>query len=511
MGFKYISLKLPTDYSDEQLTKKIAQKLRLESFTCQIERKSLDARKKRNIHWQLQVAVASDDLKGGAPARSPLLNIPYHKNDKKVVVVGSGPAGFFAALVLQKAGFRTTIIERGANVHKRAKEIERFERTGQFSPMSNYAFGEGGAGTFSDGKLTSRTKNITAEKDFMISSYINAGAPEEISYMAHPHVGSDNLRRVVQSLRREFQEHGGDIHFETMLQDIVVKKNQVREAVTSAGFFETDELIVASGHSAYETYRMLMRRGVSFRAKNFAIGCRAEHPQEIINLVQWGREQLPGLKAAEYRLTCRSAGRPVYTFCMCPGGFVVPATAYADANIVNGMSYYQRAGHFANAACVAGLHADELLGREATAADALDYVEDLERQFYDFSNGYIAPFCSIRDFCSRTETSQSTDSSYPLGLVPAALWQMLPQPVTAAIRTGLLEFSHKLQGYESGILIGLESKTSSPIQVIRERSGLCQGFDNLYMVGEGSGWAGGIISSGVDGIRAAMSIIRRHQ
>ncbi|MBN1558734.1 NAD(P)/FAD-dependent oxidoreductase [candidate division KSB1 bacterium] len=509
MGFKYISLKLPPDYSDEQLTNKIAQKLRLKSFTYQIERKSLDARKKRDIHWQLQVVVASDDLKGSAFERSPLLNIPYHKNDKKVVVVGSGPAGFFAALVLQKAGFRTTIIERGANVHKRAREIEQFERTGQFSPMSNYAFGEGGAGTFSDGKLTSRSVSTTAEKDFMIASYIQAGAPAEIAWMAHPHVGSDNLRLVVKNLRAAFQRDGGNFHFETMLQDLIVRDGRVQQLVTSAGPLAADELVIACGHSAYETYRMLMGRGVLFRPKSFAIGSRVEHPQALINRAQWGCERLPGVKAAEYRLTCR-AGRPVYTFCMCPGGMVVPATAYADANIVNGMSLYQRAGHFANAACVAGVHPDELLGRESSAADALDYVSDLERQFYDFS-GYRAPSCSIREFLMQQEPSQTSDSSYPLGLQPAALWRMLPTVVTDGIRTGLVEFSKKLPGYESGALIGLESKTSAPIQVVRERCGLCAGFENLYMVGEGSGWAGGIISSGVDGIRAAMAIIGQHQ
>ncbi|RQW03388.1 FAD-dependent oxidoreductase [candidate division KSB1 bacterium] len=510
MGFEQITINLPTDYTDEQLKSRIAKKLGLKSFTYQIERKSLDARKKSNIHWQLHIAVAADELKGSAPQHAVPLNIPHRRRNKKIVVVGSGPAGFFAASVLQKAGFQTTLLERGTEVDVRARDIDRFERTGQFSPLSNYAFGEGGAGTFSDGKLTARSVSTTAEKDFMIASYIQAGAPAEISYMAHPHVGSDNLRVVVKNLRAAFQRDGGIFHFETLLQDLIVRDGVVQQLVTANGAIEADELLIACGHSAYETYRLLIRRGVLFRPKNFAIGSRVEHPQVLINRGQWGRERLPGVKAAEYRLTCRLAGRPVYTFCMCPGGMVVPATAYADANIVNGMSLYPRADQFANAACVAGVHPDELLGRESSAADALDYVSDLERRFYDYS-GYKAPSCSIRDFLTQREPSQTSGSSYPLGLEPAALWRMLPAVVIDAMRAGLEEFSKKLPGYESGMLIGLESKTSAPIQVVRERHGLCTGFANLYLVGEGSGWAGGIISSGVDGIRAAMAIIGRHQ
>lgn len=507
MGFREIILKLPTNYTRAQLENKIAKKLQIKSFTLQIERKSLDARKRHDIHWQLQVGVASEELKSGSAPDRPILPIPYRRRKKKVVVVGSGPAGFFAAFVLQKAGFDTTILERGTKVSVRARDIALFEDTGHFSATGNYAFGEGGGGTFSDGKLTSRTKNITAEKDFMIKSYIDAGAPAEIAYLAHPHIGSDNLRRVVQNLRERFQNDGGTILFETMLHDIAAKGGHVTDIITSAGTLQPDELIVATGHSAYETYRMLIRRGLHFRAKNFAVGYRAEHRQEIINLAQWGDESLPGVKAAEYRLTARATDRPVYTFCMCPGGTVVPATAYANTNIVNGMSDYQRHGSFANAAIVAGVHPDELLGREATALDTLDYLADLEAQFYDYGTSYVAPCCSIHDFMNKRETDQPLHSSYPLGLKSAPLWNMLPGAVTAAIRTGLGEFAGKLAGYDTGILLGLESKTSAPVQVARERHGLCQGFDNLYMVGEGSGWAGGIISSGVDGIRAAISIL----
>ncbi len=255
---------------------------------------------------------------------------------------------------------------------------------------------------------------------------------------------------------------------------------------------------------------MLIKRGIPFRTKNFAIGSRMEHRQEIINIAQWGKEKLPGVKAAEYRLTSNGDGNHrVYSFCMCPGGIVVPAAAYANTNIVNGMSYYKRNGGFANAACVAGIHPDELAGHEVSPLEALDFVETLERQFYDLSEGYKAPFCSIQDFIDKKTPRNVVDTSYPLGLSPVPLWKMLPEKVSLAMREGLKDFCKKMKGFETGNLLGLESKTSSPVQVIREQNGLCSGFKNLHIVGEGSGYAGGIVSSAADGIKAAMNYIKQ--
>jgi len=508
MGYKEISLKLPTDYQEDELRKLVAHELQIKEFTYAIDNKSLDARKKDNIHWLLRVAVLSEEIIGDAPVVSPPLTIPYQEKRGKAVVVGSGPAGFFSAFVLQKAGIQTTIIERGAEVHKRAEGIREFERSGVFSPVSNYAFGEGGAGTFSDGKLTSRSKHISKERQFILSSYIQSGAPEEIGYMAHPHLGSDRLRQIVLRMREDFLGIGGTVLFETLLEDLNIKDGKVLEAVTAAGTLEADYFIIAPGHSAYETYRMLIRRGAHFRTKNFALGSRVEHRQEIINKAQWGRESLPGVKAAEYRLTSKGDGiLPVYTFCMCPGGIVVPATAYANLNIVNGMSRFQRNGQFANAACVAGVHPDRLLGRESGPLEVLVWLEALEESFYRYSGGFAAPFSSIRDFISKKRPTKNVETSYPLGLKPAALWDLLPAEIVGAIREGLMDFSRKIQGFETGIIMGLESKTSSPIQAVREKDGRCAGFENLYIVGEGSGCSGGIISSAADGVKAAMHII----
>ncbi|MBF0572749.1 MAG: FAD-dependent oxidoreductase [Desulfamplus sp.] len=382
MGYSEVLLKMPTNYSYEELQEAIKKELKAEgSIQFQILNKSLDARKKSDIHWLIRVGVdnvySNSGIENSHHVEYQLfkdnLNIPYRRRGKKVIVVGSGPAGFFAAYVLQKAGFDTTIIERGSKVNKREASIKEFEATGKFNPITNYAFGEGGAGTFSDGKLTSRSKHISKEKEFILLSYVKAGAPEEILYMAHPHVGSDNLKQIVKKLRNSFISMGGNIAFETMVKDFKLNndnKNSVNNKKVVGAFvssipsdnkdkfsdeIEADHFIVASGHSAYETYRMLIAKGVEFKTKNFAIGCRVEHPQELINLAQWGKKSLPGVKAAEYRLASRGDGRlPVYTFCMCPGGVIVPSTAYENTNTVNGMSRYKRDGIFANAACVAG-------------------------------------------------------------------------------------------------------------------------------------------------------------
>lgn len=510
MGFREVTFKLPTDYTDDALKAVIGKQLGITEFSWQIEGKSLDARKKSNIHWLIRAGVLSDELQGGEPFIYPSLEIALKPRTKKVLVVGSGPAGFFTALVLQKAGFNTVLIERGSRVAERSAGIKEFESSGTFDPINNYAFGEGGAGTFSDGKLTSRTKNVASEKQFILSSYIRAGAPREIEYLAHPHLGTDYLRHIVANLRKEFEDLGGEMRFETLLTDLTVTHGRVVSVTTSAGEMPVDIVVIAPGHSAHETYRMLIRNKIRFRTKNFAIGCRVEHPQELINTAQWGKGSLPGVKAAEYRLTAKGdEGLPVYTFCMCPGGTVVPATAYATANIVNGMSRYRRSGQFANAACVAGVNLDSLLGKTVEPLAALDWLSELENRFYRFAGGYQAPFATIGGFIEHKTPPGTVDSSYPLGLTPAPLWDLLPEAISRSLAQGLTVFSKKLKGFETGIILGLESKTSSPIQALRESDRCCQGFSNLYLAGEGSGWSGGIISSGVDGIRTALAIIEK--
>ena len=465
--------------------------------------------KKSNIHWQATLVVSSPTLGGEDYTPAPSLDIPHKKRHETIVVVGSGPAGFFSAHVLQKAGFNVTIIDRGSDVEKRGKAIKDLEENKIFSESNNYAFGEGGAGTFSDGKLTSRSKHISKERQFILQEYVKAGAPEEILYMAHPHLGTDNLKRIVKNLRKSFLANGGKILFDTQMTDIYIKNGHTQGIVSSKGDIAADHVLLAPGHSAYDTYRMLIKRGVPFHTKQFAIGHRIEHPRTLINRIQWGgRENLPGVKAAEYRLTTKtSSGLPVYTFCMCPGGHVVQSAAFKEKNIVNGMSYYQRNGQYSNAACVAGIHPDALLGHTCTPNEILDWMDELESKFYDYTKDYSIPAVRASDYTKKRKSRNNFDSSYALGLFSGALYNMIPQIVSTALIQGLKNFNGLMKGFDQGILMGLESKTSSPLQVDRDKFGLCKGHDNLYIIGEASGFAGGIISSAADGIRCAMKIV----
>ncbi len=507
MGYKIIQIKVSTDYSEEQISFAIENQLGVKEFSFQIEKKSLDARKNNDIHFLLGVMVSSELIEGDDFEAPEPLEIPFKKRKEKVVVVGSGPAGFFAAHVLQLAGFQVTIIERGSEVEQRSRAIESFESKGEFNAQNNYAFGEGGAGTFSDGKLTSRSKHISRERNFILSEYVKAGAPAEIVYMSYPHVGTDNLKIIVAHLRKQFQENGGTFLFETELKDLLIDGDRAKGAITNKGELEADHIILATGHSAYDTYRLLLEKGVQFGTKNFAIGHRIEHPQKLINQSQWGRETLPGVKAAEYRLSSRSkSGLGVYSFCMCPGGMVVPAAAYKEKSVVNGMSQYKRDGQFANAGCVAGVHPDMLLGHTCSPGEILDWVDELEGSFFALSNNYSIPATRAVDYIQKRESRTLPNSSYPLGLQSAPLFNLIPKKVSGAITEGIRDFSRKLRGFDQGLLMGLESKTSSPIQVSRDRLGKCTGFENLYFVGEGSGYAGGIISSAADGVKCAIAL-----
>lgn len=519
MGFTCLELKMPTDYTPEELEAAIQKKLHIKNhkFSYTIDRQSLDARKKNMtaIHWNIKVGVTSPAIKKSkhTPPVEKNLEIPTKKREKKIVVTGSGPAGFFAGYVLLLAGFDVTIIEQGPEVEQRFKDIVTFERSGELDDQSNYAFGEGGAGTFSDGKLTSRTKSISLERKFIFDTYVQAGAPPEISWLSYPHIGSDNLRKIVRNLRFLFREKGGRILFNTKVTGIDVSNEKIAAVETKKGKMDGDIFLFAPGHSSYGTYRVLIRAGAGFRSKPFALGCRVEHRQETINLAQWGCPVLPGLKAAEYRLTYKPANKeesPVYSFCMCPGGKVVPSAPYRGTNIVNGMSNYRRNSPFANAAIVAAVNLDRYFNKVTDPLEALEWLQEKEEAFFKYSKGYAAPACTIEDFLSGRQTPasslQSAGSSYPLGLTPCDFYQLLPDKVVNSLRSGMKYFCSKLKNFDQGIALGLESKTSSPIQALRDRNGRSETIENLYIIGEGSGFAGGITSSAADGIKAALSI-----
>lgn len=532
MGYNEYELNLPVQAHDvdDAVRSAIRRTSKVRDFSYTILKKSLDARRKDRITWRMRVGVVSPELKGGEEPRPARLHPSRKRREAPIVVVGTGPAGIFAALYLARAGFKVTLIERGDPVESRRAAIQSFESGGTFSSHNNYSFGEGGAGTFSDGKLSSRTKNISAERSFIFDTLVEAGAPEEIRYMTHPHVGSDLLFGVTQQLRAMLEAEGGQVLFRTLAKDLQISSGRVTGVellgrdLSAGGVLESGRFIFACGHSAHETYRMLLRRGVPFRVKNSAIGFRAEHSQELINTAQWGQPMLPGVKAAEYRLTAQtSSGLGVYSFCMCPGGVVVPAAAYAGTNIVNGMSNFARDGAFANAAVLVGLNLPQLLGREIEAAEALDWVMEREHFFYTTAEGYRAPAMALREFmvpassrATRTNTTveqrpRSSEiefkSSYPLGVREVDLRETLPPPLINALQEGLAEFSRKLAGYDTGLLLGLESKSSAPVQVERDPGQLYAGYPNFYVAGEGGGWSGGIVSSAADGLRVAQAIL----
>jgi uncharacterized FAD-dependent dehydrogenase len=508
MGYKELDLRISVFTQHQELKKLISKKTGIKNFEYRIIKKSLDARNKKNICWEYRIGINSIEIKGGTTPEILSIQPEYKKRKEQIIITGSGPAGVFSALFLSLSGFKVTLLERGGEVEQRKRSLQKFEQSGPFDPANNYAFGEGGAGTFSDGKLTSRTKNISLERNFIYQQFIEAGAPEEIFYMTHPHLGSDNLYRITQNFRKKLIELGCTILFNTSLDDLRVKGTKIVAAETAKGVLPADKFIVATGHSAYETYRMLLNKGVSFVPKNFALGFRAEHEQAIINKAQWGVNQIPGIKAAEYRLTAQvSDNTPVYSFCMCPGGKVVPSTAYKHTNIVNGMSNYSRNSRWANAAVVAGINLEKLFKRPVTALETLDWLEKLETSFYNFSGSYKAPASTITSFLAGKLYEKLPESSYPLALAEADFRDFLPEEVIVPLQEGLGSFCSRLKGYETGIILGLESKTSAPIQVERHPHKLNATFDNLYIAGEGSGWAGGIISSAADGLKVAQQIL----
>ncbi len=508
MGSVYVSVKMPAQYSEDELKKEIKRVLKINDFIYHYDLKSLDARQPRNIHWQIRLLVLSDELKEEVQQAMTELIFPHKKRTTRVAVVGTGPAGFFAAQVLTKAGFQVTMFERGGAVEERAVAIRNFETNQHFSPESNYVFGEGGAGTFSDGKLTSRTKGISVYKQYVLQNYIAAGAPEEIRYLSKPHIGSNNLRNVVMNLRKQFLESGGQVHFNTEVSDIISTGSSWK-INTNKGQFDCDVLIWASGHSAYDSFRMLISKGVKFIAKPFALGVRVEHNQAAINHALWKKPQIEGLKAADYVLRWQGENQQsAYSFCMCPGGKVVQAAPRKGLSIVNGMSSYQRNSHFANSAIVVPVHPSSMTGKQISASEMIDKIEALEQSFWNLNNSFAIPANSIASFLNGKVAGNLPETSYSHGVFPLDFNEVLDKQITHSLRKSLAHFSQKIKGFEDGIMLGLESKTSCAIQVERvDNNGHCSGFNNLYVTGEGSGYAGGIISSAVDGIKSAMHII----
>ncbi len=448
----------------------------------------VDAPPAEEAEWRLPLA----DVRRAAP----------------VVIVGAGPAGLFAALRLIEGGLRPIVLERGRDVRGRRRDVARLNREGIVDTESNYCFGEGGAGTFSDGKLYTRsTKRGDVERILRI--LVQHGAPPDILVDAHPHIGTNRLPGVVQALRRTIVAHGGEVRFETRVDDLVATDGRVRGVVTAdAERIEGRGVILATGHSARDVYALLHRRGLRLEAKPFALGVRVEHPQALIDRVQYhAARRPPGLPAAAYSLVTRVEGRGVYSFCMCPGGIICPAMTAPDEVVVNGWSPSSRSSRFANA----GIVVETAVGDAADVLAGIALQAGIERAAAAAAGGdAVAPAQRLADFVDGRVSADLPDCSYVPGVRPVDLAAVLPPPITATLRAALVHFGRTMRGWltNDAIAVGVETRTSAPVRIPRDAT-TCMHPDapGLFPCGEGAGAAGGIVSAAMDGERCARALL----
>ena len=432
------------------------------------------------------------------------------------VIVGFGPAGIFAALILAQAGFKPIVLERGKEVRKRTQDTWGLWRKSTLNPESNVQFGEGGAGTFSDGKLYSQIKDPKHYGRKVIQEFVKAGAPEEIMYVSHPHIGTFRLVGMVEEMRKTITELGGEIRFESRVDDIEIENNQVQAVVLQTGErLATNHLVLAVGHSARDTFEMVHKRGIYIEAKPFSIGFRIEHPQSLIDKARYGKsyseDLLTKLGAADYKLVHHAKnGRSVYSFCMCPGGTVVAATSEPNRVVTNGMSQYSRNERNANAGIVVGITPEQDYPGHPLAG--MELQRQLESQaFIAGGSNYHAPGQLIGDFLQNQPSTQFGEvmPSYKPGVHLTNLAAVLPEFAITAIREAIPEFAKQIKGFDlaDGVLTGVETRTSSPIRIKRDDDSLESiNTKGLYPCGEGAGYAGGILSAGVDGIKVAEAV-----
>ena len=523
------ALRRELDDTDETFRASVARQLgtdEREIGTVRILRQSVDARK-RDVYFSVHCLVSlperaarrvlSDKKRHAQRWEEPAQQPPAHGTavpNGRIVVVGMGPGGLFAGWLLAREGYAPLIIDRGKAMDERVRDVESYWLSGRADPESNPLFGEGGAGTFSDGKLTARSKDPRCST--VLDTFIACGGPEQIGILSKPHVGTDRLRQVVKNLRAEILSLGGEVRFSTRLETVHMKDGQL-DAVTvsSAGRRERIDcaaLILAIGQGARDTYQYLFDSGFAMAPKPFAVGVRAEHPQALINESQYGAfARHPALGAADYKLTAQAGGRGVYSFCMCPGGLVVGAGTGPGQMVVNGMSNYDREGDNANAALVVQVFPEDF---GSGPLDGMVFQQQMEQAAWDLGGGEgLAPACRLEDFMAGRGTARfgTVSPTFRPGVAGADLSRCLPPFVTAGLREALTAFSRQIRGFDlpDAVLTAVESRTSAPVRILRGEDMQSVSHKGVYPVGEGAGYAGGIVSSAVDGLRAAEAVISR--
>jgi len=486
-----------------------------------VRRRAIDARRRSSkplyrltLEVDATAPIRSQDARS-LPTPLPRLASPDAPTDSgAVVVIGAGPAGLFAAWHLAEHGAKVVLVERGKPVETRARDCGRFRSKGELDPESNLSFGEGGAGTYSDGKLTTRKKDPVVRE--VLERLVEVGAQPQILIDAKPHIGTNVLFRVLKSLRARLIGLGVDVRFQTRMERLVLADGALGGVELSTGAVEATHAVLAIGHSARDTFENLLAQGVPMIPKPFAVGVRAEHPQALIDQRQYrvGPPRPPTLPPADYRLTHDHHGRGVYSFCMCPGGMVVPTATELDTVVVNGMSSARRSTPFANSGVVAQVELEDVV---RTVGDigplaGVEFQRQLERAAFVAGGGtYFAPAIRASDFIRNKPSATLADTRFRPGLTPADLNDVLPRFLIKALQAGLTGFDRKLRGYTSAEanLIAVESRTSSPLRIPRDKETFeVEGFDGLFVAGEGPGYAGGIVSAAADGLKVARAVLR---
>ncbi len=525
------NLKVPLDYTEDALKTILLKKLKLnpsDLISFSVTRRSIDARDKQDVHFVLSVDLSLKNETGALRRNKNLSPVSAQCNHNKnssffilhsslhqpPLVVGAGPAGLFAALTLARAGARPVLIERGKPVDRRTNDVNVMQEQGVLDPESNVQYGEGGAGAFSDGKLTCGIKSPHVRS--ILETFVSHGAPEEILIDQKPHIGTDRLKGVVASIREEIIRLGGTVYFETRLEKLIIRGSHIEGAVIShkgeSREFLTDTVLLCIGHSARDTVQTLFGQGLRMEQKPFAMGVRIEHPRVFIDRSQYGSfAGHPALGAASYKLICHTPdGRGVYTFCMCPGGEVIAAASQPGGVVTNGMSFHARDGVNSNSALLVGVRPQDF-GDDHPLAGLVLQRSIEKAAFRAGGGGFIAPAQRVGDFLeNRTSVSfGEVIPSYRPGVVPADLRAVLPDWIVEDLKKGIRAMNAQLSGFANpdAVLTGPETRSSSPVRISRNPLGEAEDLRGLYPVGEGAGYAGGIVSAAADGITAALHVL----